>query len=68
MCQCMGQLAQCDAMLDGRGLWTNAALSHLGMISMLYRYMKDSLSWCKESGTAAARPSDPVLSSGLCVM
>ena len=62
----MGQLAQCDAMLDGRGSRTIAALSHLGMISMLYRLMEDSLyrgvKSCSdsESGTAAVRPSDPV--------
>ena len=46
MDQCAGQLAQCDAMLareEGCG-----ALSHLGMIWMLFRDVKDSLSRCKE--------------------
>ena len=44
--QCVGQLAQCDAMLDGRG--SNASLSHLGMIWMLYGDVEDSLSQSKE--------------------
>ena len=61
---CVGQLAQCDAMLDGRGWRTNASLSHLGMIWMLYGDVKDSLSRPKEllrsQRAAAARPSDPV--------
>ena len=45
---CVGQLAQCDAILDGRGWRTNASLSHLGMIWMLYEDVKDSLSRLKE--------------------